>query len=195
MGTPGLARRQARRLARLRPPENITRQVDAWSVHVIRAGQSYTGWFADAVWGGERKALVAAQRFRDHLLLRIDPDTRVRRVTPKGTHSKTGVVGVNLEPHVVEGRRYERYVAHWSDEDGQVRRRRFSVGRYGRERALAMAGEAREVGVARSHAARLARQREEARRRLRSGPPMPRQVRAPLSRKGISMANRRTRRG
>jgi len=161
-------------------------------VHVIRAGHPFTGWFADAVWGGQRKGLVVAKRFRDQLLVRIGPDTRVRRVAPRGTRSKTGVVGVSLEPHVVEGRTYERYVAHWCDEERRVRRRRFSVARYGRERALAMASGAREEGVARSHAAQLARQCEEAGRRLLNAPPMPRQVRASRSRKGISMANRRT---
>lgn len=164
-------------------------------MHVIRAGRPFTGWFADAVWGGKRKGLVVAKRFRDHLLLRIGPDTRVRRVAPKGTRSKTGVVGVSLEPHVVEGRTYERYVAHWSNEEGRVRRRRFSVEKYGRDRAIAMAIDAREEGVARSHAARLARQRHEAGRRLLKAPPMPRQVRASRSRKGISMANRRTQPG
>ena len=104
------------------------------------------------------------------------------------------MVGVNLEAHVVEGRMYERYVAHWQDPQKGFQRRRFLVERYGREQALALAMEARKAGVAHRHLYEMARQCDEARRRLRKAPPLPRQVKDPLSRKGISMARRRLRR-
>ena len=65
----------------------------------------------------------------------------------------------------------------------------------GKEQARALAIEAREAGVAHSDALLMARQREEAGRRLQKAPPMPRQVKDPRSRKGISMARRRPRRG
>ena len=161
---------------------------------VRRRGHNFGDYFPDAVWGGRDRALLAAQHFRDQLLLRIGPDTRVRRRSPKGTRNVTGVVGVRLERHVVEGRVYHRYVAHWPDPEKGTRRRRFLVERYGKEQARALAIEAREAGVAHSHAQQLARQCEEARRRLQEAPPMPRQVKDPLSRKGISMARRRPRR-
>ena len=125
---------------------------------------------------------------------RIEPDTRVRRRVPRGVRSVTGVVGVSRERHMVDGRGYERYVANWQDPEKGPQRRRFPVQRYGREQALALAIEAREAGVARVHAEQLRRQREEARRRLRAAQPMPRQVRDPLSRKGINMGRRRPRR-
>jgi hypothetical protein len=95
-------------------------------------------------------------------------------------------VGVSLERYVVDGRVYDRYVAHWQDPEKGARRRRFLVGRYGKRQAFALAVEAREAGVAHNHAWLLARQREEARRRLREAPPLPRQVKDPRSRKGIS---------
>jgi hypothetical protein len=53
---------------------------------------------------------------------------------------------------------------------------------------------AREAGVARSHAYLVARQREEAEGRLQQAAPMPRPVKDPRSRQGISMARRRPRR-
>jgi hypothetical protein len=99
------------------------------------------------VWGGRAKALVAAQRYRDQLLRRIDPDTRVRRRAPKGSRSVTGIVGVSLEQHVVGGRTYQRYVANWQDPERGLQRRRFLSEHYGKERALALAIEAREAGV------------------------------------------------
>jgi hypothetical protein len=160
----------------------------------VRRGQGFADYFGAAVFGGRERALLAAQHFRDKLLQRIDPDTRVRRRMPKGTRSKTGLVGVSRERHVVDGRIYERYVACWRDADKKPRRRRFLVERYGRQRALALANEARAAGVARSHAEQLARQRQGARERLRQARPMPRPVKDPRSRKGISMARRRRRR-
>ena len=161
---------------------------------VMRRGQNFADYFGDGVWGGRTRALLAAQHFRDQLLQRIGADTRERRQIPKGRRSKTGVVGVSLEPHVVDGRVYERYVAYWQDPEKGLRRRRFLVGHYGRDRALVLAIDARKAGVAHSHAYLLARQREEAARRLQKAAPMPRRVKDPLSRKGISMARRRPRR-
>jgi hypothetical protein len=172
---------------------NISREPGAWMTVLVRRGQRYSDYFPDAVWGGRNKALLATQRFRDEMLLRLGPDTRVRRTTARGVGSRTGVVGVCLEHHIVGGRRYERYVAGWVGEDGHVHRRRFFVKRYGRKQALALAIEAREAGVARTHAAQQARQREEAGRRLRAAPPLPRRVKDPLSRKIIDTARRRTR--
>src|SRR5687767_7498226 len=98
------------------PRTHIPRQPGAWFVRVIRRGQPFERNFPDAVWGGRDAALVAAQRYRDKLLLRrIGPDTRVRRKVPKGSRSGTGIVGVGFEEYVVEGRLYHRYVAHWRD--------------------------------------------------------------------------------
>jgi len=175
------------------PLTHITRGPGAWSVHLTRHGRAFSGWFADAVWGGRQRALVAAQYFRDELLMRVDPDTRVRRRPPKGTRRGTKLVGVRVEPHVVKGRAYSRAVGEWVNEDGTVRRRRFLVERYGLFQARHLAANARKAGVAETRRILLARQREEAARRLRNAPPKPRQVKDPRSRKGISMARRRPR--
>ena len=191
--------RNARRVgnrtaARTESLTHIRREPGAWSVHVTRHGRVFADYFSDAVWGGRERALVAAERFRDRLLLRIEPDLRVRRRAPRGTRNATGIVGVRLERHVVDGRVYGRYVASWPDLDTGSKRRRFLIERYGKEEALALAVEARERGLAQSHARKLALQRQEAKRRLEQAPPLPRPVKDPLSRKGISMARRRPRR-
>jgi hypothetical protein len=186
--------RRRPRGTKIGPCTNIHRDRGAWTVYVERRGRVYPGHFADNVWGGRERALLAARHFRDRLYLRIDADTRVRRRAAKGTRSKTSVVGVTRERYVVGGRVYVRDVASWRDADKRTRRRRFSVTLYGNKTAKALAVKARKVGVARSRAVRLARQRDEARLRLRNAPPMPRQVKDPLDRKGISMARRRPRR-
>jgi hypothetical protein len=184
---------------RRRPPTrigsltHIYREPEGWSVRVTRRGHTFSEYFGAAVWGGRAPALLAAQHFRERLLLRIDPDARIRSQIPRGRRSETGVVGVSLERHVVGGRVYQRYVAHWQDPEKGLRRRRFLVEHYGKERALALAIDARDAGVADSHSQQLARQREAARRRLQQAAPMPRTVKDPLSRKGISMSRRRPR--
>jgi len=182
-----------RRPVRVGPYTNISRDRRAWSVCVKRAGRHVSDYFPDAVWGGKRLALVAARRFRDDVLKRVEPDLRVRRRVPKGVRSETGVVGVTVERYVVGGRVYRRFVAHWSDPETGPMRKRFSVGLYGEEQARARAEEARRKGVAQSRTRLRERQVADAERRLEEAPPMPRVVRAPLSRKGIRMPRRRGR--
>jgi hypothetical protein len=163
-------------------------------VKVRRGGRDFVDYFGDAVFGGRARALLAARHGRDDLLRRIEPDLRVRRRAPRGRRSKTGVVGVSLEPHVVDGRVYHRYLAHWQDAEKGPQRRRFLVEHYGDEEARARAIAAREAGVARSRAYLLGLQLEEAERRLKTLGPKPTPVKDPRSRGGISMARRRPRR-
>jgi hypothetical protein len=182
-----------RRPIRVGPYTNIHREPEGWLVSVCRRGRNFAEYLGDAVWGGREKALLAAQRYRDGLLQRIPADTRIRRRPPKGRRSRTGVPGVSYERYVVDGRVYHRYIGHWQDPDDGPQRRRFLVERYGSREARALAIEARTAGVADIEARLLARQREEATKRLRTAAPMPRQVKDPRSRKGINMGRRRPR--
>jgi hypothetical protein len=187
----GMSERQRSKIReRIGPLNNIRREPEGWSVVLMRKGVRHTDYFGDAVYGGRSLALLAAQRYRDILLRRIDPDTRVRRWMPRGVTSETGVVGVAFELYAVEGRWYERYVATWQDADGRNRRRRFSVLMRGKAKAMALAKKTRENGVAKAEAERRARQGSEATKRLARMPPMPRPVKDPLSRKGINTAPR-----
>lgn len=186
--------RGPRRPTRIGPLTNIHKEPEGLSLRMTRGGVDWADYFGYAVYGGREKALLAAQHVRDELLRRIEPDQRVRRRKPKGSRSRKGVVGVSREPYIVQGRRYHRYVASWQDPEKGLQRRRFSIERYGEEKARALAIDARKKGVARARAYLLARQREEARKRLRKAGPMPRPVKDPKSRKGISMARRRSRR-
>jgi len=180
--------KHARYPIRVGPFTYISEEPEGWSVTVARQGRRAADYFGNAVYGGRGKALIAARRFRDRLLLHFEPDTRVRRRPPKG-HS-TGVPGISLERYVVEGRVYERYVASWEDPEKGYRRRRFSLLRYGKQMAWALAMEARRLGLAYARAVLLEKQRKEARQRLASAPHQPRRVKDPLSRKGIKMPPR-----
>jgi hypothetical protein len=184
-------KKHARYPIRVGPFTHIREEPEGWSVGVVRHHHRIQDYFGNAVYGGRSKALIAARRFRDRLLLRVDPDTRAQRRPPKG--HRTGVPGVTLERYMVEGRAYQRYVASWVDPEKGRQRRRLSVLRHGKERARALAMEAREKGAAHARGVLLARQREEARKRLAKSPPQPRRVKHPLSRKGIRMPPRRPR--
>jgi hypothetical protein len=180
---------------RVGPYTNIYREPEGWSLRVTRRGRIFSDYFGDAVYGSRAQALRAAQHCRDRLLLqRVPADTRVRRRSPRGRRSKTGVPGVTREKYRVGGRVYSREIAHWPDPDNGPQRRRFAVKLCGARQARAMAIEARRAGLAECGARLLARQREEARRRLQEAGPMPRRVKDPRSRRGISMARRRPRR-
>lgn len=185
-------KRPRRRRKSVTSRTNIYREPGAWAVRVMRGGRNHNGHFADAVYGGKRQSHIAAQRFRDLLLRRIEPDTRVRRKVPRGSRNETDKVGVAFEEYVVGGRLYERFVAQWQDADGRHRRRRFGVGPYGRRGAFALAVEGRKEGVAQSRAVQRARQREGALQRLAAAPSEPRQLKDPKSRKGTRIRHRNT---
>jgi hypothetical protein len=70
---------------RMGPLTNITRDDDerAWFVHIERRGQKVTGWFADNVWGDRKNSQIAAQRFRDELLTRVEGDSASGDGRPK----------------------------------------------------------------------------------------------------------------
>ncbi len=140
---------EQRRPPRVGPRTNILREPGAWSVRVERGGRVYNGHCADAVYGGRQQSHLAARRFRDGLLRRIEPDTRVRRRVPRGSRSQTDVVGVILERYLVDGREYERFVAHWRDPYGRQLRRRFSLASTaGRGHSLSPSKRASKVSLA-----------------------------------------------
>lgn len=175
------------------PFTNIYREPGAWAVRALRGGKPHVGHFADATYGGKRKALIAARRFRDRLLRFIEPDIRVRQRVPKGSRNETRKVGVAFEVYDVDGRRYQRYIAHWKDEDGRSQRRRFAVGKYGDALAYKLAAMARDEAVERIRTVLRARQLAEAKHRLTDAPPPPRQVKDPRSRKGMRIRRRKNR--
>jgi hypothetical protein len=124
-------------------PRNI-RRVDhhyfhGFCVKVTRRGQYYQRYFRDQ--GGRAATLQKAVRFRDRLLLSLPP---LRKFHMKSRVSKTGVIGVVLRrERTRKGRPVRFYTAIWNDAHGQRRSRTFSVQKYGKEEAFALARETR----------------------------------------------------
>ena len=123
-----------------------------WSVGTKRGGKRWKRYFRDEKGpGGREKALERARAYRDKLLAKIGPATKVKRRVPR---SSTGVVGVvRVEETSKAGETLVRFCASWPVVTGtNVRRSKrvsFSAGRWGEERAFRLAVRARKEGVRR----------------------------------------------
>lgn len=115
-----------------------------WSVRFMRRRELELRFFADRKWGGRSAALETALRYPDDRLLALYPPLQTRLTSSR---SNTGIVGVFLENHSVEGRSCQRYCASWPLGGGRYTRRYFAVKAHGKRRALALAAKARRDGI------------------------------------------------
>lgn len=116
-----------------------------WNVSLIRRRVTYSKHFSDAVHGGKEQALVAARRWRDEVLASVEPLSKREYQQIRTQRNTSGVAGVS-----------------WTRKDGvelycratirlpgkQDQQKCFSVKKYGRERAFALAVQAREAMLA-----------------------------------------------
>ena len=124
-------------------PRNIQRvdhhHFHGFVVQVKRRSQLYERYFRDE--GRRAPTLQRAVRFRDRLLLSLPPP---RRFHIHSRRNKTGVVGVILRrERTRKGKAVRFYTAVWFDEGGWRRSRTFSVQKYGKAEAFALAKETR----------------------------------------------------
>jgi hypothetical protein len=88
-----------------------------------------------------------ARRFRDELLARLPPPTKIKRRFSLNT---SGVIGVTLSRERSRaGTLVERYLATWPTANGKRCKVSFSVGRYGHAEARRLAIKARKEGLQR----------------------------------------------
>ena len=136
------------------PPRNIIRvdheasRTHAWRVTVQRHNDIVVKTFSDTISGGKRKALKAAEVYRDELLRRYSPyahaiwvRTRLRR------NNTSGIPGVGryeerVNPHTGYTRVF--WLASWVNEQGDSRKRKFAVSYYGERQAKRLAVAERE---------------------------------------------------
>lgn len=136
------------------PPRNIIRvdheasRTHAWRVTLQRHNDIAVKTFSDAIYGGKRRALKAAEAYRDELLRRYSPyahaiwvRTRLRR------NNTSGIPGVGrYEERVNRNTGYTRvfWLASWVNELGASRKRKFMVSHYGERQAKRLAVAERE---------------------------------------------------
>jgi hypothetical protein len=119
-------------------------------VRVQRQGKIYSAFFTDFKHGGRAQALAAAQGFCHELQTIFGPPQQARRswwAEIRRRKGRSGIVGVQSVV-VRRGKWASRYwAATWSPEPYVVRKKQFSVRKYGARKAKQMAIRARRAGV------------------------------------------------
>ncbi len=120
-----------------------------WQVRIQSKGVRYGRFFSDRLWGGRDGSLEAAIRYRDRLV------SRIHRVQAEGAISarsrqipdprnRSGVVGVSrVVQRSAAGVEYHFWQASWTNVEGKRVVMRYSVLKYGDDRARDMACESR----------------------------------------------------
>lgn len=119
-------------------------------VRVQREGKICSGFFTDLKYGGKTKALAAAKLFYAELQKIIPPKKISNRqwwAEIRRRKGSSNVVGVQK---VVDGRSKKPriyWMATWSPEPYVIRKKMFSVSKYGARKAKQLAIRARRAGV------------------------------------------------
>lgn len=117
-------------------------------VRITHRGKSHQKYFPDKASGGKTKALKAAKDYRDKLLSKMPKYKQEAAAKKKRRIKQSGVTGVT---HVVskspKGKVYEYWQAAWLDGGSKRKTAKFSISRYGNDKALDMAKKARRAGL------------------------------------------------
>lgn len=120
------------------------RSTHGYMVRITRQGNKHQKFFADTKWGGKRAALTAAKEQLAQWEQELPELTSARdRLTAR---NQSGQVGVYLAvSRDAQGQEHEAYCGCWTDAAGQRRKVSFSVKKFGKRRAWALACLAREL--------------------------------------------------
>lgn len=130
-------------LARIDLPGSSTY---GWQVRLQRRGVKYGKYFGDRVYGGKKQSFQQAKQWRDDLLARI-VEADAARVCTRSQRNRSGVVGVAKVTVLTNGAEYQFWQATWSPKAGKRRCVKFSILRYGDQKAFRLAVAAREKAV------------------------------------------------
>ncbi|HKG21745.1 MAG TPA: AP2 domain-containing protein, partial [Blastocatellia bacterium] len=114
-------------------------------VRLSRRGKMESKFFADKSNGGKRAALRAARQYEAELAERAALGGKKREA--KSVRNTSGKVGVSRSTSRSGDRVYEYWQASWNDSKGERRSAKFSVNKYGEEKARRMAVKARREGL------------------------------------------------
>ena len=138
------ARRPNAGISRIDQPEKRTH---GFFVRLQRKGKIFNAFFADKSHGGKRRALMAARAYYQVLLRKHRPLTRRARAKIRRRRSSSGIIGVQRVLIGGAGGKRPYWQAIWSPRPYVIKRRLFSVRKYGAGKAKAMAIKARNRGV------------------------------------------------
>ena len=158
------ARRRGKSARSRRTPFYAVTRIDqegpnwhAWYVRLMRRGRRFSRCFSDGKYGGRAAARAAALRYRDQIVREHPPMLRREFAQIVGRNNRSGVRGVYKlgMPRIRGGRRIwaPYWVTLWAPRPGEVKRRYFSIERYGDKEAFRLARAARRQAVAEMGAA------------------------------------------
>jgi hypothetical protein len=117
-------------------------------VRLQRKGIVHSAFFADKSYGGKRRAFRAAQKHFRGLEKKYRPMTRKTWAELLRRKGKSGIIGVRrIVIKLRDRRRRVSWQANWSPRPHLVRRRLFSVRKFGERKAKALAILARRIGI------------------------------------------------
>ncbi len=133
-------------ISRIDQPEKRTH---GFFVRLQRQGKMYPGFFGDKSHGGRAQALEAAQAYYQKLLTQHKATTRRDWLQIRRRRGASPYIGVQ-RVIVRRANNYEGFFwkATWSPLPGVVKRRMFSVLKYGPRQALALALKTRRDALA-----------------------------------------------
>ncbi|HYP26332.1 MAG TPA: AP2 domain-containing protein [Blastocatellia bacterium] len=115
-------------------------------VRLSREGRTESKFFADRSNGGKRAALRAARQYEAELVRRAESRGGKKREI-KSVRNTSGKVGVSRSTSRSGDRVYEYWQASWNDSEGKRRSAKFSINKYGEEKARRLAVRARRDGL------------------------------------------------
>lgn len=154
-------------MAKTSPNQNIsridiegasgTKGTHGHQVRIMRKGKAVSKFFSDSHYGGKRKSLDAARKYRDSLVNKLGPADTGPHDDPSARNT-SGIVGVRRREAVRDTSKWTYYhyfwEASWTDENGERQKRNFSVNKYGEQEAKKKAIAARKRGIAAAKKAR-----------------------------------------
>ena len=116
-------------------------------VRVQRRGKIHSAFFTDFKHGGRRRALAAAKQHYGKLLKRLKPMTRRRWSEMRRRKGSSGIVGVQRLVDWGFWPILTYWKATWCPKPYVVRRKQFSVRKFGARKARWLAIRARRAGL------------------------------------------------
>lgn len=126
-------------ISRIDQPEKYNH---GFYVRVTYNQSTKSKFFADKSHGGKRAALKAAREYEEKL---VEANSRKKPIPSK--RNKSGIIGVCRGVWLEAGEKVAYWQAAWIDKDGNRKNRKFSVKKYGEDKARKLAIKARREGL------------------------------------------------
>jgi AP2 domain len=130
-------------ISRIDQPERYNH---GYYVRLTRNRKTQSKFFADKANGGKRAALRAAKQHEAELLKQAEAKSGKRR-QKVSARNRSGIVGVSRGVWEEGGREAAYWQAAWVGGRGERRSKKYSVNKYGEERAKRLAIKARREAV------------------------------------------------